>query len=97
MLALKTAPGDSMYKTLGKAEMASLALSHGNSDAEMDFSTNKKVVAADQPDFMKVPPVLSEGCDRLPWGLSTMMSVLSNTCFGETCTRCTQSIQGTLG
>jgi len=59
VLAVGTAAGDPMYKTLGKAEMASLALSHGNADAERGFSTNKKVVTADRPDFMKVPSTLS--------------------------------------
>ena len=48
MLAMRTAVGDmKTYKTFVKAVMASLALSHGNSDAERGFSTNKKIVTAD--------------------------------------------------
>jgi len=59
VLALRTAARDSMYMTLGKAELASLALSHGNADVERGFSTTKKVVIADCPNFVKVPSMLS--------------------------------------
>lgn len=48
VLAMRTATGDLKYKTLGKAVMASMALSHGNADAERGFSTNKRVVTADR-------------------------------------------------
>jgi len=47
-MAMKTAAGNLKYKTLGKAVMASLALSHGNADAKRGFLTNKKVVTADR-------------------------------------------------
>ena len=43
---MRTAAGHLKYETLGKVVMASLALSHGNADAERGFSTNKKVVTA---------------------------------------------------
>ena len=46
VLAMRTAAGHLKYETLGKVVMASLALSHGNADAERGFSTNKKVVTA---------------------------------------------------
>ena len=48
MLAVRTRAGDLKYKTLDKAVMASLALSHGNADAERGLSTNSKVVTADR-------------------------------------------------
>jgi len=92
VLAMRTAAGDLKYKTLGKAVMASLALSHGNADAERGFSANKKVVTADRSR-------LCEGTINAVRLLKDAMRChyVSNTCFGETCTRCIQSLQVTLG
>jgi len=78
VLAMRTAAGDLKYKTLGKAVMASLALSHGNADAERGFSTNKKVVTADRSRSCEgtINAVrLLKDVLRCHRGLSTMMSV----------------------
>jgi len=78
VLAMRTAAGDLKYKTLGKAVMASLALSHGNADAERGFSTNKKVVTADRSRLCEgtINAVrLLKDAMRCHGGLSTMMSV----------------------
>jgi hypothetical protein len=44
VLQMRTLTGALKYETLGKVVMATLALSHGNADAERSFSFNKKVV-----------------------------------------------------
>ena len=78
LLLLRTAAGDLKYKTLGKAVMASLALSHGNADAERGFSTNKKVVTADRSRLCEgtINAVrLLKDAMRCHGGLSTTMSV----------------------
>ena len=74
----RTAAGDLKYKTLGKAVMASLALSHGNADAERGFSANKKVVTADRSRLCEgtINAVrLLKDAMRCHGGLSSTMSV----------------------
>ena len=78
VLAMRTAAGDLKYKTLSKVVMASLALSHGNADAERGFSTNKNVVTADRARLCEgtINAVrLVKDTMRCHGGLATKMSV----------------------